>query len=356
MTPQEASTILLVHFNEASGNFVDSSSAHHGLVKNVSSTGPSSSSSSKFGANCYQGPLSQIGTDGLLLCPSSTTNIPVPCTGVPYTIDLWVNIAILPISSSQALFYLGNGTSGVINLRVTASGKFQLVAGPGTSSRTTITGTTTLSLSTWHHLAVCHDGTTTNIFVDGVIDGSSTSISYPVPPTYFVGGVTIGYDDTSSGFVFTGKLDELRYVLNFALFTADFSASLPSGEYSNPPSISAKVLANSASTNKSVITLPNVNPIALITIPSLKDLVYGGKGTISGTVEEQSVPTDNFLHRRVRLSQDRDSIPIREVWSDKVTGTFSFSNIDETQKYSTIAYDYLHNYRAVVADNLTPVT
>ena len=45
---------------------------------------------------------------------------------------------------------------------------------------------------------------------------------------------------------------------------------------------------------------------------------------------------------------------IREVWSDATTGAYSFPWINETWRYTVITYDYEHNYRAVIADNILP--
>ena len=45
---------------------------------------------------------------------------------------------------------------------------------------------------------------------------------------------------------------------------------------------------------------------------------------------------------------------MREQFSDAVTGVYDFKNIDETASYTVLSYDHLRNYRAVIADNLTP--
>jgi hypothetical protein len=45
---------------------------------------------------------------------------------------------------------------------------------------------------------------------------------------------------------------------------------------------------------------------------------------------------------------------VREMWSDPTTGAYAFENIDATQKYTVVSYDYTQNYRAVIGDNITP--
>lgn len=85
----------------------------------------------------------------------------------------------------------------------------------------------------------------------------------------------------------------------------------------------------------------------------LTDVYYGGRYRIAGTVKIKGTP-DAPVKRRVRLLRDRDGIVIREMWSDPATGAYSFDNIDGSEKYTVISYDYTFNFRAVVSDNLTP--
>lgn len=86
---------------------------------------------------------------------------------------------------------------------------------------------------------------------------------------------------------------------------------------------------------------------------SYRDFEFGGFGRIAGTVKKDAEP-DIPLKRRVRLHREQDGLLIREVWSHPTTGAYSFDYIDATKQYTVITYDYLHDYRAVIADNITP--
>jgi hypothetical protein len=86
----------------------------------------------------------------------------------------------------------------------------------------------------------------------------------------------------------------------------------------------------------------------------LMDTYLGGRGRVFGTVMERASPSNVPLARRVRLHREVDGRLVGETVSDPVTGAYEFTNIDETQTYTVISYDYARNYRAVVADNLTP--
>ncbi|MBS0402812.1 MAG: hypothetical protein JSS18_10070 [Proteobacteria bacterium] len=91
---------------------------------------------------------------------------------------------------------------------------------------------------------------------------------------------------------------------------------------------------------------------------AVKDAITGmlgkGIGRVHGTVKRQDTPANMPLKRRVRLVRERDGLVVRELWSDPATGAYDFRYIDELQTWTVVAYDHEHNYRAVIADNLTP--
>lgn len=92
---------------------------------------------------------------------------------------------------------------------------------------------------------------------------------------------------------------------------------------------------------------------ALLLTPEMsRDCIHGGTGRITGTVEEKVTPVI-YLHRRVRLHRDIDGLLIRQTWSNSA-GAYQFDDLDPSQCYSVISHDYLHNYCAAIADNLTP--
>ncbi|WP_395351067.1 hypothetical protein [Variovorax sp. UC122_21] len=87
----------------------------------------------------------------------------------------------------------------------------------------------------------------------------------------------------------------------------------------------------------------------------VRDIYHGGLGRIGPfTVKVDGDPTDLPLRRLVRLYRDRDGIFIRATWSDATSGVYQFDWVDPRERYTAIAYDYEHDYRAVVADNLAP--
>lgn len=78
-----------------------------------------------------------------------------------------------------------------------------------------------------------------------------------------------------------------------------------------------------------------------------------GVGYIRSTVKKKSDPVNLPLRRRVRLYSEIDGRLLRETWSRASDGMYEFLNLDPTARYTVVAYDYEHNYRASIADNLT---
>ena len=91
---------------------------------------------------------------------------------------------------------------------------------------------------------------------------------------------------------------------------------------------------------------------------AVKDTLSGvlgqGIGRVYGTVQRKTDPANIPLKRKVRLVRERDGLVVRETWSDANTGQYEFRYIDELQTWTVIAYDYEQNFRAVIADGITP--
>ncbi|CAN7170733.1 discoidin domain-containing protein [Acidovorax sp. LjRoot118] len=96
-------------------------------------------------------------------------------------------------------------------------------------------------------------------------------------------------------------------------------------------------------------------PLAAVDHKLLKsrDFVHGGPGRIYGNVFKKGTPANFPAIARVRLQRDVDSLAIRETWSNSA-GAYEFTDLSLDYKYSATARDHNHDYRAVIADNLTP--
>ena len=105
-----------------------------------------------------------------------------------------------------------------------------------------ITGTTTIAINTWYHVAVSRSSGTTKLFVNGTQEGSSytDANNYGVTSTVIVGA------DYLYANALPGYLDDLR-ITKAALYTSNFTA--PVAELVNTPN--TKLLLNFNGTNGS---------------------------------------------------------------------------------------------------------
>lgn len=85
-----------------------------------------------------------------------------------------------------------------------------------------------------------------------------------------------------------------------------------------------------------------------------RDIEFGGTGKLWGTTKTKGSPANSPTKARVVLLHQRSKLPVRETWSDPVTGAFVFSGIDTNQQFLTLAEDAAGNFRPVAANRLTP--
>lgn len=90
----------------------------------------------------------------------------------------------------------------------------------GTYHNTSISGTTVLSLNTWHHIAVTRASNTVRLFVNGVLNGSVTDSA-----NFIAAQVVIGGSSQWNGVQYfqPGYYDELRLTKGLARYTAAFT-------------------------------------------------------------------------------------------------------------------------------------
>lgn len=89
--------------------------------------------------------------------------------------------------------------------------------------------------------------------------------------------------------------------------------------------------------------------------PTRYDYFAGvGDGYVSGTIKTKSTPADIPTLALVRLVRDQDGLLIQAQWTNPTTGAYRFDNLSLDYQYTVTAFDPAKNYRAVIADNITP--
>lgn len=89
------------------------------------------------------------------------------------------------------------------------------------------------------------------------------------------------------------------------------------------------------------------------TFANARDVEFGGPGTIYGTTKTKGT-TNLPTKARVVLLHQRSKQPVRETWSDPVTGAYAFAGIDTSQQFIVLAEDAAGSFRPVAANRLTP--
>lgn len=187
------------------------------------------------------------------------------------------------------------------------------------------------------------------IYIDGVFStrrGASNSV---VVPAYNTSYIDIGSRNSTT---YQGLPAGSR-LANFALFNRVLSASearLLSNSVGWPIQTFHQAAALVAAQDHWLAQAESATQSPKV---SALDMEHGGNGVIHGTVELYAQAGNIPLARRVRLQRSRDSLLVREAWSD-AQGNYRFEGISERYTYDVTARDHEGLQQSVVANDLTP--
>ena len=158
------------------------------------------------------------GTDKAIDFDGSTAsvNVPISALGPTWTLEAWLKTSTLADGHIVEM--------APVAFQITASGNLQAsVTGVGTV--TTVVASPGLADGLWHYVAVSDDGSNVNLYVDGYLRASTTTLGSSATltgSTIYIARASVG------GGYFTGTLDEVA-VYNTALspsrILAHFQAS-----------------------------------------------------------------------------------------------------------------------------------
>lgn len=266
-----------------------------------------------------------------------------------YSVEAWVypeDFSIRRYVYDQK--QLSSGQNGP-SLSFNTSGQLEMFE----SNVLRITHATAAVANTWNHVQLHRVGTTLEIRLNGV----PASTTYNFAPTLVATDMLIGSSYANQGSSatdkFKGYIAEARFYWNVSPIGVIGATTTPPGAIDTAIPPLPKILSAVAVRPMSAFGI--WTPAKKLIVPPIKiyDSYFGGTGRISGTTKVKGTP-NYAIRRKVRLHRESDGAVAGEVWSDPATGAYAFNNVSTQYKYTVIAYDYEHNYRAVIADNLTP--
>lgn len=157
------------------------------------------------------------GTGSTYFNGSSYINIPASSTlrfsSTNFTVDCWVYITAHGISGT---YILSNMVTGYPYIGIVGN---KLVVGK-MGSAPYLTGTSTVNLNTWTHIAVVRNNGTVQAFVDGATQGSVTdSTDYSLDTMMSIFSNMPG----SANYTGTGYLDDFRITLGISRYSSTFT-------------------------------------------------------------------------------------------------------------------------------------
>lgn len=209
-------TRILFHLDGANGASVFTDSAlGASVVKSWTGGATTSTAQVKFGTtSCVFNGANAF---------STSDSLEFRLAGGDWTADCWF---YLPSNTGARRFLWGHCDSSAA---ATAIATICEIEAGGTMRATACVGGTSLavvapapSLAVWHHMAFVRTGNTLKLFVDGVQRGGDVAISGNVNPGsgIFAIGALGAFP---SGLNFNGYIDEFRYSIGVARWTANFT-------------------------------------------------------------------------------------------------------------------------------------
>lgn len=216
----------------------------------------------------------------------------------------------------------------------------------------------TPATNTWQHWAVTRQGTTVRWFLNGVLDATGTNnanINDGTAPLY------VGFAQTWGGYL-NSWIDDLRITKGVARYTESFTP--PNAPFPNSTNGVFSVAFDDPITHTTrsrpaiaaSATVPSHTTRSTARLQMARDVEVGGQGTIYGTTKAAGAPNTpgTPTKARVVLLHQRSKLPVRETWSDPVTGNYAFTSIDTRQQFLVLAEDVAGAFRPVAANRLTP--
>lgn len=209
--PYFAFVVLLLHFDGTNGSTAFTDSSSNNWTMTAGGNAQLSTATPKYGTACgvFDGVGDYVDAPSSGLFSSASTD---------FTIEAWIN----PNTVAATRIILSTRPSGAdrgISFYINTSGKLSFNAWDASGNAIAIVSSSaSISTSAYTHVAVTKNGSNYTLWINGVADGT-VSTATAVGPT---ASCSVSRDRTVSGREFDGLIDELRFTIGVARYTADF--------------------------------------------------------------------------------------------------------------------------------------
>ena len=264
-------TKFLLHGNGSGSTFTDSSPS----AKTITAGGTSTQSNvqSVFGGSSAY----FDGSGNYLTMPTSSDFDP----GISdFSMDAW----IYPNVATQKIAQFGNsGTNAAYTLGI-SNGQITFTAWQ-LGGQLVSSGSTTVSVNAWSHVALARDGQYFKLYVNGTLAGTSSVYSGAISTGGIYNVIGTGYDSNVGGYgyggYFKGYIDEFRFSKGVERWKSNFS--LPNNEYVQNPTIR---FGGSAATNINFVNSTTITANTAANTAGVTDVTVtnydGQSATLSG--------------------------------------------------------------------------
>jgi hypothetical protein len=255
------------------------------------------------------------------------------------------------------------------DFKINSTNQFEVVWKNGTTH--TITSTTVIPQDEWHHVAIIYSGGTANLYIDGVLDKSVSSLTDPVNTTQSFYIAAAG-KNTPTAF-FKGNIDEVR-VWNTALSENQLRYVMNQEIEDNAGSLNGKIIPQTISKNE-IASIPwsdlaGYYPMSGYAYTNtLDDSGNGNQGALRNldTVDHQTAPLPyqstvdgNWDTAATWLNNNVQTLPNTTSIVDGSEITWNIvetnHNVNTTRDVTVLGLKNNTNELSVNADNALTVT
>lgn len=211
-----------------------------------------------------------------------------------WTLECWV---YLKDTTARTLFAPRNGTYFPFGFYTSNSNHLYAYASAGSGWIVGITGTSTIPINTWTHIAFVRYGNLFISFINGVIDGTAV---YSGDLMTFPSTSSIGTDSGGYNSDFYGYIDSFRLIKGRALYTEDFTVPTEQFQYDSYYDDVSLLLPFDGPNNSTVFGdySPNRNiitPYGNAKISTTQSKFGGSSGYFDGSGDYLSIPSHTSL-------------------------------------------------------------